>query len=82
MLILSLISYVGNTAIIFGYFYPLNPSGAPIYFGWLTLGHVLFWLGLPRVADIVDWARLIRKKMHKTYEQENSNRQPNKHANN
>jgi len=80
VIILTLISYVGNAAVIFGYFYPMNPSGAPIYFGWLTLGYVLGWLGLPRVADATDWARLIRKKVQKTHEQEDVGKQPNERS--
>jgi hypothetical protein len=79
-MILTLISYVGNAAVIFGYFYPMNPSGAPIYLGWLTLGYVLGWLGLPRVADATDWARLIRKKVQRTHEQEDVGKQPNEHS--
>jgi len=78
-MILTLISYVGNAAVIFGYFYPLNPSSAPIYFGWLTLGYVLWWLGLPRVADAADWARLLRKKAQRTRGHEDLDKQPNEH---
>jgi hypothetical protein len=77
MLVLTLISYVGNVAVIFGYFYPLNPTGAAIYSGWLTLGYVLGWLGMPKVADATDWARLLRKKRGKTREREDLDKQPN-----
>jgi hypothetical protein len=61
-LIASVISYAGNTLVIFGYFFPLEPTGASIYFAWLTLGHLLYWLRLPRVADALPWIRLLRRQ--------------------
>jgi len=67
--ILLLICYVGNMLVILGFFYPRNPSGAYIYVAWFTLGYLLVWLGLPRVADAADWARLFRKKLQKRDEE-------------
>lgn len=58
--ILTIISFAGNTAVIFGYFFPLEPLGASIYFIWLTLGHILAWLGFPGVADISSWVRKLQ----------------------
>ena len=71
ILIATIISYIGNTIVIFGYFFPLEPVGALIYFAWFTLGWVLFWLRLPKVADIMLWVRLLRKwmqRLHKRFE--------------
>jgi uncharacterized RDD family membrane protein YckC len=60
---LAVISYVGNAAVIFGYFYWLNPMGSLIYFAWFTLGWALFFARLPRVADLVEWVRLLKKRI-------------------
>jgi len=68
ILIATVISFVGNTIVIFGYFFPLEPMGTSIYFIWLTLGHVLFWLRLPKVADTMSWVRILRKWVHKLHE--------------
>jgi len=61
LLIASVISFVGNTIVVFGYFFPLDPLGASIFYAYLALGHILFWLRLPKVADMMSWVRLLRK---------------------
>jgi len=68
ILLATVISFIGNTIVIFGYFFPLEPVGALIYFVWLTLGHILFWSRLPKVADTMSWVRLLRKWAHRLRE--------------
>jgi predicted RNA-binding Zn-ribbon protein involved in translation (DUF1610 family) len=60
--LISVISYVGNALVIFGCFFRLESTGAVIYFAWLTFGHFLYWLRLPRVADTLSWVRLLRRQ--------------------
>jgi len=60
-----MISYFGNVLVIFAYFFPLNPLGSSIYFGWLTLGYMLGLRRLPKVADTTEWIRIIRKQVQK-----------------